>query len=456
MGTEKILPLIISFSWPSIVSMSALALYNMVDTIFVSSFGVEAIAGLTLILPLQMLILAFGLLIGVGAMAYISRSLGAREYEKAAHIFSTVVFLGLVVSALITMLGVSQLKPLLEIIGKNSRANIPAYRYGIVIVWGVPIMMFNLILSQCARAEGNPNIAMYSQLAGALLNVGLDPIFIFALKMGIGGAAVATVISSAIALLILLFYFLSPRSHLKFRIKQIHLSLEILKEMGKSGLPSFTRHTAASIVATLTNSLLAGYGAFALAVMGINSRLIMFFFMPIVGTGQGFMPIIGYNFGARNLERVKKAFWTTIKLATIICILGWIFIQWQPGFFIKIFSRDPQVVGQGVPSLRIINALLPLLGFQVIGSYFYQAIGKGLAGFILSIARQVVVFLPLVLIFRMIFGLDGIFFAFPAADLGATLFTAIWLRHTFKELSTKPLAPRMTGRELESLPLIEG
>lgn len=456
MGTEKMLPLIISFSWPSIVSMSAMALYNMVDTIFVSSFGTEAIAGLTLILPLQMLTLAFGLLVGVGAMAYISRSLGAREYERAGHIFSIVVFFGLIVSALITVLGVTQLKPLLEIIGKNSRAITPAYQYGIVIVWGVPIMMFNLILSQCARAEGNPNIAMYSQLAGALLNVGLDPIFIFTLKMGISGAAVATVISSAIAFFILLFYFTSSRCHLKFRIKQIRPSLEILKGIGKSGIPSFTRHIAASIVATLTNSLLARYGAFALAVMGINNRLIMFFFMPIVGTGQGFMPIIGYNFGARNLERVKKAFWTTIKLATIICILGWILIQWQPELFIKIFSRDPQVVDQGIYSLRIINTLLPFLGFQVISSYFYQAIGKGLAGFILSIARQVVVFLPLVLIFRVIFGLDGIFFAFPAADLGATLITAIWLRHTFKDFSTKSLPPRMTGRELESLPIIEG
>jgi putative MATE family efflux protein len=389
-------------------------------------------------------------------MAYISRSLGAQEYEKAGRIFSIVVFFGLIVSALITVLGISQLKPLLEIIGKNSRAIAPAYRYGIVIVWGVPIMMFNLILSQCARAEGNPNIAMYSQLTGALLNIGLDPIFIFALKMGISGAAVATVICSAIGFFILLFYFLSPKSHLKFSIRQIRPSLEIINEIGKSGIPSFTRHIAASIVATLTNSLLARYGAFALAIMGINNRLIMFFFMPIVGTGQGFMPIVGYNYGARNLPRVKKTFWTTVKLATIICILGWILIQWQPELFIKIFSSDPKVVGLGVPSLRVINTLLPLLGFQIIGSYFYQAIGKGLAGFILSIARQVTVFLPLVLIFRIMFGLDGIFFAFPAADLGATLITAIWLRHTLKEFSSTSLPPRPTGREFENLTIIEG
>ncbi len=440
MGTEKMLPLIISFSLPSIISMTAMALYNVVDTIFVGRLGTEAIAGLTLIMPLQMFVLAFGLLIGVGAASYIARNLGAGQHGQANHTFSSAVFMGLILSAFITLLGISQLKPLLEIIGKNSRAIPQAYNYGFVIVFGIPVMMFNLILSQCARAEGNPNIAMNSQLTGTLLNIALDPLFIFTLKMGIRGAAVATVIANTIALFILLLYFMGPKSHLKFISKQMCPTRKILKESGKAGIPSFTRHIAASFVITLTNSLLAAYGVFALAVMGINNRLIMMFFMPIIGTGQGFMPIAGYNYGAKNLVRVKEAFRTTVKLVTVICTLGWVLIQLYPEFFIKIFSSDPRVISEGIPSLRMINALLPLVGFQIIGAVTYQAIGKGLAGFILSIARQVIVFLPVVLIFKVLFGLKGIFLAFPAADLGASLLTAIWLRHTFKQFdSKKPL-----------------
>lgn len=437
MGTEKLLPLIISFSLPSIISMSAMALYNVVDTIFVGRLGTGAIAGLTLIMPLQMVVLAFGLLIGVGAMSYISRSMGAQQYDHADRIFSSSIFLGLALSTVITLLGISQLKPLLEFIGKNSQVIPQAYDYGFIIVLGIPIMMFNLILSQCARAEGNPNIAMYSQLTGTLLNIGLDPIFIFTLKMGIQGAALATVIANTIALVIILAYFVGPKSHLTFKAGLLFPTVKILQELGKAGIPSFTRHIAASIVATLTNSLLAGYGAFALAIMGINNRLIMIFFMPMVGTAQGYMPIASYNFGARNLARVKEAFWATFKMLSVICTVGWLLIQIYPGFFVKIFSKDLEVITQGISSLRIINAFLPLVGFQIIGSTTYQAIGRGLAGFILSISRQVLVFLPVMLVFQALFGLTGIFLAFPAADLGASLVTALWLHHTFKEFSIK-------------------
>jgi len=433
MGTQKMLPLIISFSLPSIISMTAMALYNVVDTIFVGRLGTEAIAGLTLIMPLQMFVLAFGLLIGVGAASFIARNLGAQKSKEAEHTFSSAVFLGLISSAFIMLLGISQLKPLLEIIGKNSRAIPQAYDYGFVIMFAVPVMTFNLILSQCARAEGNPNIAMHSQLTGTILNIALDPLFIFTLKMGIQGAAVATVIANTIALIVILRYFMGPKSHLTVKIKHFIPTRKILEETAKAGLPSFTRHIAASFVITLTNTLLATYGAFALAIMGINNRLIMMFFMPIIGTGQGFMPIAGYNYGAKNLTRVKEALRTTVKLVTLICTLGWILIQFYPEFFIKIFSSDPRVIQEGIPSLRMINAFLPLVGFQIIGAVTYQAIGKGLAGFILSIARQVIVFLPLVWLFKVLFGLKGIFLTFPAADMGASLMTALWLRHTFKQ-----------------------
>jgi putative MATE family efflux protein len=435
MGTEKMLPLILSFSLPSIISMTSMALYNIVDTFWVGRIGTEAIAGLTLFLPLQIFVLAFGLLIGIGAASYISRSFGAREFETADHAFSSAVFLSAVVGAVITLVGVTLLKPLLEFIGRNSTVIPQAYDYGVVIVYGVPVMMFNMVLSQCARAEGNPNIAMTSQLTGAILNVILDPIFIFTLKMGIKGAAWATVISSAIGFLVILRYFVSPKSHLRFKPALMLPDVKIMQEMAKSGIPSFTQHTAASLVVTLTNSLLAGYGAYTLAIMGINNRIVMMFFMPIVGTGQGYMPIAAYNYGSGNLERVKEAFRTAIKVVTVICVLGWVLIQIFPVMFIRIFSNDPQVIQQGVISLRIINVFLPLIGFQSIGATTYQAIGRGLAGFILSIARQVLVFLPVVLVFQVIFGLNGIFLAFPAADLGASLITAIWLRHTFKQFN---------------------
>jgi len=426
------LPLIIAFSLPSIISMTAMAIYNVVDTIFVGRLGTDAIAGLTLIMPLQMFVLAFGLLIGVGAASYIARSLGAKDFEQANHSFSSSVFMGLVIGSSVALLGLFFLKGILEFIGRNSTVIPQAYQYGYTLVFGIPIMMFNMILSQCARAEGNPNIAMTSQLAGTLLNVVLDPIFIFTLKLGIRGAALATVIANAIALIIIAQYFISPRSHLSFRFNQILPTKKILEELGKSGIPSFARHTAASLVAMVTNNLLAGYGAYALAIMGINNRFIMMFFMPMIGTGQGYMPIAGYNFGAKNLARVKEAFWKATLLVTSFCALGWVLVQLFPEFFVRIFSRDPEVILLGKSSLKMINALLPLVGFQIIGATTYQAIGNGLAGFILSIARQALVFLPVVILFQQLFGLEGIFLSFPAADLIASVVTAVWLRHTFR------------------------
>jgi len=437
MGTEKMLPLIISFSLPSIVSMTAMAIYNVVDTIFVGRLGTEAIAGLTLIMPLQMFVLAFGLLIGVGATSYISRSLGTKEYEQADRSFSSSIFLGILLGMILTVLALTSLRQLLEFIGRNSQVVPQAYEYGYTLAFGIPIMMFNMILSQCARAEGNPNIAMNSQLTGTLLNIGLDPIFIFTLGMGIRGAAVATVIANVFAFIIIAHYFISPKSHLKFKLNRLIPTRQILVELSKAGIPSFARHIAASFVAIITNSLLASYGAFALAIMGINNRFIMIFFMPMIGTGQGYMPIAGYNYGARNLVRVKEAFWKATLLVTGFCTLGWIFVQLFPELCIRIFSDDLEVILQGKASLKMINTLLPLVGFQIIGATTYQAIGNGLAGFILSIARQALVFLPVVILFQRLFGLEGIFLSFPAADLIASLVTAIWLRYTFRLFDTE-------------------
>ncbi len=433
METEKMLPLIVSFSLPSIISMTAMALYNVVDTIFVGRLGTNAIAGLTLIMPLQLFLMAFGLLIGTGATSYIARSLGAKQYAEANHAFSSSIMLGAVVSVLQLLLALVFLEPLLQIIGRRSDAIPQALEYGYVIIFGIPSFVFNMILTQIARAEGNPNIAMTSQLVGALLNALLDPLFIFTFKLGIKGAAIATILSSFISLLIIGSYFWGPKSHLTFDFKYLMPTKKIMSEMGKSGFPSFTRHLAASFVAMLTNTMLAGYGAFALAIMGINNRFIMIFFMPMIGTALGFLPIAGYNFGAQNYRRVKDAFWKATIVVSIFCVSGWLLVQLFPELCLRLFSSDPVVIAQGKSSLRIINIFLPLVGFQIIGANLYQAIGNGLAGFILSLARQVIIFLPVVVILKIWFGLQGIFLSFFIADLLAGVITALWLLYTFKK-----------------------
>lgn len=446
MESQKMLPLIISFSLPSIISMTAMAFYNVADTIFVGRLGTNAIAGLTLIMPLQMFMLAFGLLLGIGAASYISRNLGAKKYDKANHVFSSAVFLGFLIGITLLVVAVSYLEPLLRFIGRNSEATPQAMDYGLIIMFGIPIFLFNMMLSQIARAEGNPNIAMNSQLAGTILNIVLDPIFIFVLKLGIKGAALATIISGFIALMIIAGYFIGPHSHLKFSLKNIMPAKDEIIEIGKAGVPSFTRHIAASFVAMLTNGLLAGYGPFALAIMGINNRFVMMFFMPIIGTGQGFMPIAGYNYGAKNFDRVRDAFWKATMLVTVFCGMGWILVELFPEMCIKIFSQDPVVIEQGRSSLRLINAMLPLVGFQIIGSTLYQAIGNGLAGFVLSISRQVLAFLPIVIFFNYLFGLSGIFMAVPAADIISALITAIWLKYTLGQLNEmQNLSPAISG-----------
>lgn len=446
MGSKKMLPLIIEFSLPTIISMTAMALYNVVDTIYIGRLGTNSIAGLTLVMPLQMFLLAFGLLIGTGATSYISRSLGAKQYDEAHRTFSSSIFMGIVTGSILCLVSFLYLEPLLIFIGSNSEAIPQAFEYGYVIIFGVPIFLFNMILTQIARAEGNPKIAMISQLLGTFLNIVLDPIFIFTLKLGIKGAALATVLSNLIAFFVIAGYFIGPKSHLKFSINSILPSKNMLVEVGKSGVPSFTRHIAASFVAILTNSFLATYGSFALAIMGINNRFIMMFFMPMIGTAQGFLPIAGFNYGAKNFVRVKEAFWKATMMVSVFCLSGWLLVQLFPETCIRVFSSDPEVIAQGKDSLRLINLLLPLVGFQIIGATLYQAIGNGLAGFVLSIARQVIVFLPVVIIFRILFGLKGIFLSIPAADLIAGLITVLWLNFTFRQFRGKTSLILKNGR----------
>jgi putative MATE family efflux protein len=282
-------------------------------------------------------------------------------------------------------------------------------------------MVFNTII----RAEGNAKVAMITMIIAALINITLDPIFIFVLNMGVRGAAVASVIAQIISFIYIAFYFLKKKSTLHFHLKNLRLTKEISKEIFSIGVSSLGRHGAGSIIAALLNHILFSYGgAISVAVYGIINRILRVSFMPLMGLVQGFLPIAGFNYGAKKFKRL----FDLLKISSIWAIATtnviWIILMVFAREIMAIFSNDIALINQGEYALRIIILMIPVLGFQLIGASYFQALGKALPSFILSLSRQIFFFLPLVFFLPRYWGLDGIWFTFPISDILSVMLTA--------------------------------
>ncbi|MCX7022997.1 MAG: MATE family efflux transporter [Spirochaetes bacterium] len=444
LGTGRIPALLVKFSIPAIVGMLVNAIYNIVDRIFIGrGVGPLGIAGATIAFPIMLVQMAFSMLIGVGATTLVSLSLGERNVEKAERVLGNAFALIMMVSATLTAAGLLFLEPLLMLFGASQTILPYARDYTSVILAGTVFQAIGMGMNSLIRGEGNPRMAMATMLIGAVLNTVLDPIFIFVFGWGVSGAALATIISQGVSAAWVLGYYLTGKSHLRLRRRNFRLSVDTVAAIVSIGSAPFVMQSASSILNGLMNNQLQRYGGdLAVSAMGIIFSVAMLFFMPIFGLNQGAQPIIGYNFGARSFARVKSATLLTIVAATALMLAGFCAIQFSPRLFIGLFvGSSPELFGLGVHAIRIYFLMLPLIGFQIVAANYFQAVGKPRQAMFLSLSRQVLVLIPLIVVLPLSFGLEGLWYAPPVADVISSILTAAFFIAEIRRLSATPDAP---------------
>jgi putative MATE family efflux protein len=400
-----------------------------VDTIFVGrGVGTEAIGGLTIAFPFQIIVMAFAGMIGFGTASVVSRNLGSgnrdRAYTAAGNAFAVSIGFGLVA----TILGYALLDPILRLFGATPVLLGFARDYLSVVLAGTTFITFAMATNNVVRAEGRATVAMVTMVLGAVANMILDPIFIFGFKMGIRGAALATVIAQFLSFSFLLIFYTSGRSSLKIRLIHLKPAGSVLREIFALGVPAFVRQGGMSLVIILVNNLLGRYGGdIYISVFGVIFRILHFVLMPLIGLVQGFQPITGYNYGAGKIDRVKYGVRLSLLAATALAALGFLLLSLLPEPIFRLFSEDLDLIQAGTPVLRVVVLIVPFIGIQMIGSSYFQAVGKARPAFFLGLSRQFIFLLPMMIVLPLTFGLWGVFAAFPAADFLSTLVTGLWL-----------------------------
>ncbi|NMA68745.1 MAG: MATE family efflux transporter [Desulfitobacterium sp.] len=435
---EKIGKLLWEFSLPAIIGMLVNALYNIISRIFVGQgIGYIAVAAVTVAFPIMTLLFAVAMLIGIGATALISIRLGEKRLDEVEKIAGNALTLLILLPLTLSLIYFAFSDPILMFFGAKNEVLPYAKDYISIIMLGSVFGSISFGLNNFIRAEGNPRIAMMTQIIGAVVNIILHYFFIFSFGWGIKGAAIATIISQVVSASWVLSHFLLGRSRIKLKISNLKPQFPIVLRTLSIGFAPFAMQIANSIQQTILNKNLMHYGGdLALAAAGIIMSVAMLLMMPIVGVSQGAQPIIGYNYGAGDLGRVKETLRKAIMVGTAIATTGYIILWLFAEPIVGLFSKnDIALTELTVPALLTFLALLPVVGFQIIGANFFQAIGKPVQSTILSLSRQVLLFIPLLLILPRYFGIQGVWITAPIADALAIMITASFL---FYELRRKP------------------
>lgn len=441
LGHDNIGNLLLKFSLPAIVGMLVNALYNIVDRIFIGQgVGFLAISGITISFPVMLVVMACSMLIGMGATSLISIRLGENKHEEADKIASNAAFLLVAVTLVLSGLGLFFFKPLLLLLGANNDIMPYAQEYLGIILSGSVFMSISFGMNNFIRAEGNPKIAMYTMLLGAITNVILDYIFIFPLQLGLKGAAYATITSQFCSMIWVLRYFYSQKSLLKLKLKNLYPQWHLVKKILTMGFPPFAMQIVASLQQVIMINALGIYGnSWSIATMGIIGSVSTVMIMPIIGISQGSQPIIGYNFGAKNFSRVKKTLFLAAVAATIVSVLSAAAIWLFSPQIINLFSAvDAQMITLATRALHIFFMCMPIVGFQIIGGNYFQAVGKPRQAALLTLSRQLLLYIPALLILPVWWGLDGVWLSSPVSDMGAFIITVLFIRHEFKYFGKVP------------------
>jgi len=434
---ERISKLLLRQSLPASVGMLVMTLYNIVDTIFIGrGVGVEGLTAVALSFPLIMLIGSVAQSFGVGFSSIISRSLGARDYDRAHQALGTFLSLALVAGLFFSGIFGLFLRSILLFLGASSTVLPLAYSYAHIIILGSIFFIFTAGGNNIIRSIGEARVAMQAMILSALTNVVLDSIFIFYFKMGIAGAAWATVIAWVVSFLYIFSYIFFRNGSFKLKINHFYLKFSLLKEGLAVGASSFARQVSTSIMSVVLNKSLAVYGSdLAIAAFGIIMRVAMLILMPVFGIVQGMQPIIGTNYGAKQIKRVKKVTILAIKVASLFCFLAFSVVFIFPKQLVGIFTSDYDLLTYSVRTLRIFILVFPLVGFNSIAGGFFQALGRAKPALFIALLRQIIILIPLMLILPLFLGLDGLYYSFPIADIITVIITFFIFKYSYKNLA---------------------
>jgi len=426
--------LLVKFSVPATIGLVVSALYNVVDTLYVgNALGPLAIAGLAFVLPVQILMFAVGFMVGTGASSIIARSLGKGDKEKAIITAGNGMILTCILSILFMIPCYIFIDRILYFFKVSPEVFQYSRDYMFIILMGFIFLSFGVVGNNLIRSEGKPKAAMYPLIFGAVLNIILDPIFIFVFKMGVRGAAIATVLSQFLSVIYIFIYFNYGKSIFKINIGMFKVKFSIAKDILKIGFPSFLMSIVDCVIFVLFGRTIMKYGSdLYIAIMGISIRVMDITLMPIIGITQGFSTIIGFNYGAKNYERVKKVLKEAIIWTTVVAGFAFIIIFGFPNLIMRIFSSNREMITIGITPIRILSVFFITIGFQFIGGHLFQAIGKVLPALFLNITRQIIFLIPAILILPIFFGLNGIWYSLPLCDLLNTILTSIFVFNELK------------------------
>ena len=442
LATMPIPRLVIRYSVPAIIGMLVNATYNVVDRYWIGKLNnVDAMSGIGLTMPMSTIILGFMLLVGVGTTACLSIRLGEQRHEEAARLLGNGFTLSILIGLTLTLIGHLALEPILMAFGA-SPATLPFARdYARIILYGTTFSSIGFAMNHTIRGTGNPRRSASTQLLGAILNMILDPIFIFALDLGIKGAAIATVISQIVSMIWVMSYYAGKSSQIRLQIANMVLQWKSVRDIMAIGASPFLLQIAASGITVLANRALRDTGGdIAIGAMTVISSVAILFLMPIFGINQGMQPILGYNYGARQYDRVRQTLFFGVKLASAIVIFGFVIVQLFPATIIRLFINDPDLIRVGTFGIRVFLSMLPLLGFQIVATNYFQSVGKAKLAIFGSMLRQVIILLPLYLILPRIYGLPGVWFASPIADFLSFVIALLLIGFEMKKLPRTALS----------------
>ena len=435
-GSETIGKLLIKQAVPASIGILVMSLNILVDTIFVGHWiGSQAIAAINVVLPVSFFIAALGMSIGIGGSSIISRALGAKEVPKAFRTFGNQITMTLLLTVILVYFGLYYIDGIIPAFGGKGTIFEPAKIYYRIVLYGVPFLALSMMGNTVIRAEGEPKFAMYAMMIPYVSNLVLDVLLINVMDLGMMGAAWATTGSYVLCFSFILWFFLSKNSEMKISWPHFKLQKTIVSEISNLGLVTLSRQAIVSITYLLMNTILYDFGGeTSVTSYAIVSRMLMFALFPIFGITQGFVPIAGYNYGAHNYERVKQTIRIAIIYSMAMAFLIFVLLIGFPELITRMFTTNPLVIEKTPVAMRWVFAATPIIAVQLIGSAYFQAVGKAIPALLLTLSRQGFFFIPLIFILPLWYGELGVWMAFPVSDVLSTLVTAFIL---YREVKTK-------------------
>ena len=423
---------------PIMIGMLINALYNLVDAYFVGGLGESQMGAISIVFPLGQVVVGLGLMFGNGAASYLSRLLGRGDKDTANKVASTALYSSVLVGAIIIILATIFLKPILTLLGATDTIMPYALTYARIYVVSCIFNVFNVTMNNIVTSEGAAKTTMCALLLGAILNIGLDPIFIYVLEMGVAGAAIATAISQLVSTLVYLNYVLRKKSAFTFSVREFAPTKQMMAEILKIGVPTLTFQLLTSLSIALINRAANGYGDAVIAGMGAVTRVTSMGTLVVFGFLKGFQPIAGFSYGAKKFDRLQEAIKTSILWSTIFCVIvGLLMAVFSTQIISQFTDGNAEMISVGQKSLIANGFSFMLFGFYTVYSSLFLALGKGTAGFILGACRQGICFVPVILILPVLWGLNGILYAQPIADVISAVITIFMALHLHKELSAE-------------------